>query len=112
MKKNTRSTILLYIIGIITAIIYLSPFYILVINSFKTKQEIFASTLSFPTTFTLENFRLAIEKLSFFWVGNEFTVRGIFGSSLFNSLSITTISILLLVIIQFYDCLDAGKNKN
>ena len=98
MKKKIRTTIILYIIGISTSLVFLSPFYILVINSFKTKSEIFASTLSFPKTFSLENFRLAIERLSFFWVGKEFTIQGIFGSSLFNSLAITTISISILII--------------
>ena len=38
----------LYVLGIILGLIFLSPFYILIINSFKSKKEIFKDTLTMP----------------------------------------------------------------
>lgn len=92
MKKDRNFRIVLYIVGIITSVLYLSPFYILVVNSFKTKRALFESTLSIPKVFNVENFKIAADKLSLLSHKGSF-----FGSSLFNSLFITIGSVIVIV---------------
>ena len=53
------SKIALDILGIILALICLSPFYIIIVNSFKTKGELFESTLALPEKFNLNNYTRA-----------------------------------------------------
>ncbi|MCK5779886.1 MAG: carbohydrate ABC transporter permease [Psychrilyobacter sp.] len=98
ITKSNISKISLYIIGIVTSIIFVSPFYILVVNAFKTKKEIFGSTLTLPKGLILDNFKVAMDKLSFLWIGRSFSLEGMFGSSLFNSLFITIASTTLIII--------------
>ena len=59
------SKIALDILGIILALICLSPFYIIIVNSFKTKGELFESTLALPEKFNLDNYTRAWEQLDF-----------------------------------------------
>lgn len=93
MQKTKNFRIVLYVIGIVTSLLYLSPFYILIVNSFKTKRALFESTLSIPKVFTLDNFKVAADKLSLLWHSGSF-----WGSSLFNSLFITTGAVTVVVI--------------
>jgi raffinose/stachyose/melibiose transport system permease protein len=74
-----------FIIGILLAILFLCPFYIILINSFKTKKELFESTLSFPKAWILDNYTGALKELDFF-------------NSLLHSLFITISSVLLIII--------------
>lgn len=55
----------LYVLGIILGLIFLSPFYILIINSFKSKKEIFKDTLTMPIEWVFDNYVDAFEKLDF-----------------------------------------------
>ena len=98
MKSKQNSRILLYIIGIFTSFLFISPFYILIVNAFKTKRELFGSTLTLPKEWMLDNFKVALHKLSFLWVGKSFSIEGIFGSALFNSMFITISSTILIII--------------
>ena len=98
MKNKQNSKILLYIVGIITSILFISPFYILIVNAFKTKRELFGSTLTLPKNWMLDNFSVALNKLSFLWIGKSFTIEGFFGSALFNSMFITITSTVLIII--------------
>ena len=59
------SKIALDILGIILALICLSPFYIIIVNSFKTKGELFESTLALPEKFNLDNYTRAWEQLDY-----------------------------------------------
>ena len=79
------SKIALDILGIILALICLSPFYIIIVNSFKKKGELFESTLALPEKFNLDNYTRAWEQLDFIKV-------------LGNSLFITVISIVFIVL--------------
>ena len=45
MERKKSLRIILYIIGIFTSLLYVSPFYILIVNAFKTKKDLFESTL-------------------------------------------------------------------
>ena len=55
----------LYVLGIILGLIFLLPFYILIINSFKSKKEIFKDTLTMPIEWVFDNYVDAFEKLDF-----------------------------------------------
>lgn len=76
--------IILTIIGLAIAVLYLSPFYIMLVNSFKTKRQLFLDTLGLPSPFSIENYILAWERLSFLKVFS-------------NSLIITISSIVLII---------------
>ncbi|TCS83087.1 carbohydrate ABC transporter permease [Tepidibacillus fermentans] len=73
------------IIGIILALIWLAPFYLMVVNSFKTKREIFVDTLRLPEKFTFKNYTEAFERLDFI-------------QTFFNSLLITVISVGIIIV--------------
>ncbi len=83
MNKGKR--IILGSIGLITGAVFLSPFYIMIVNSLKTKREMFLNTLGLPPTINFDNYVKAWEELEFLRV-------------LFNSSIITVGSIVLLVI--------------
>ncbi|TXK86894.1 carbohydrate ABC transporter permease, partial [Parageobacillus sp. SY1] len=53
------------ILGVILALVWLAPFYLMIVNSFKTKREIFTDTLRLPETFTFENYVEAFQELDF-----------------------------------------------
>ena len=66
-------------------ILFMIPFYLMVINSFKTTQEFVANPFALPTSLDFTNFLLAFERMNFL---NAFT----------NSLIITVLSVMLILI--------------
>jgi ABC-type glycerol-3-phosphate transport system permease component len=59
MKKDRiLTTSILYIIGIIVAVIFLFPFYFSTISAFKSNGEIMKDALAFPTEFYVDSFKL------------------------------------------------------
>ncbi|PMC38095.1 sugar ABC transporter permease [Bacillus sp. UMB0899] len=85
MRKNLTSSILINLILTVFAIISFFPIYMAFINSFKTQGEIFTSVLSFPTSFSLENY-----------IG-VFTELDLLSSS-FNTLIVTVLGLAGIVI--------------
>lgn len=87
--ENVRKKSALKFIGIffscLLALLFLSPFYIIIVNSFKTKRELFQSVLSLPSTFTINNYKQAFSQLDFL-------------NSIFHSLLITIVSVLLIIV--------------
>ncbi len=77
----------MYLIGIPTALVFLMPIYMVVINSFKTRKGILINVLEFPKaeTFTLSNYPEAFEALNFV-------------KTLTNSMILTTVSTLLIIV--------------
>jgi raffinose/stachyose/melibiose transport system permease protein len=73
------------VIGIILAVIWISPFYLMIVNSFKTKREIFIDTLRLPEIFTFDNYAEAFQQLDFL-------------KTFFNSLLITIVSVGIIII--------------
>ncbi|KQL27602.1 carbohydrate ABC transporter permease [Cytobacillus solani] len=71
--------------GIFLALIWLAPFYLMIVNSLKTKREIFEDTLKPPSTVTFENYVQAFSELDFL---RTFT----------NSVLITVLSVVIIVI--------------
>lgn len=74
------------VMAVALALLFLSPFYIGIIYSFKTKQEITFTGLALPTKFELSNYAAVLEDGSFF--------RG-----MLNSLWTTLPSVILIMII-------------
>lgn len=60
--------ITIYILATLLALVFLMPFYIVIINSFKTRQELMANVLALPTQFTLNNIIEAFKTLQFLQV--------------------------------------------
>ncbi|MBN2617756.1 MAG: carbohydrate ABC transporter permease [Spirochaetales bacterium] len=85
--NSKKNTIILTIVGILLAIIFLSPFYIVVVNSFKTMKGIFIDTMGLPfgKYFDFGNYPIAFERLDFL-------------SAFKNSLIITIFSTVLIVL--------------
>src|SRR5690606_14152953 len=80
-KRNYK----LEILGIFLALIWLAPFYLMIVNSFKSKREIFTNTISLPESWNLDNYIEAFQELDFL-------------RTLFNSLLITISSVVLIII--------------
>lgn len=75
----------LEILGGFLALIWLAPFYLMIVNSLKTKREIFEDTLKPPSSVTFDNYVEAFKELDFLRT---------FG----NSVLITVISVALIII--------------
>lgn len=75
------------VLAILLALIFLSPLYILVVNSFKTQKGIFSNVLSLPSRayFTLNNYVEAWKQLDFL-------------KSLWNSLYISVSATVLIIL--------------
>ncbi|MFC7061056.1 carbohydrate ABC transporter permease [Halobacillus seohaensis] len=69
------------------ALVFLSPIYIIAVNSFKDRASLYENVLAFPTEFNFGNYVQAIDDMNFMM-------------SLFNSFVITTISVIIIVILS------------
>lgn len=84
MKKTRKKSQLLIIFGWLAAIFTLFPMYIMIINSFKGREQIFTDTLGLPKSLDFSYYVKAIETMKF-------------DKALFNSLLVTIASILLII---------------
>ncbi|GAA2885093.1 carbohydrate ABC transporter permease [Enterococcus casseliflavus] len=98
-KKKKLQHSLLIVSGLLLACLWFYPFFLIVINSFKTKAEIFQSTLSLPGGLSFENYQEALEKLDF--------IR-----SLMNSLLITVGSLILVVFVSSMAAYALSRNAS
>lgn len=73
------------VVLMVLSIVYLSPFYIVLINSFKNRAEISLNPLGLPGFFNLEYYATAIQKMNL-----DIAIK--------NSLIVTLVSILFIVI--------------
>src|SRR5690625_110210 len=80
-----RKLYVVEIFGIILGLLWLTPFYMMIVNAFKSKKEIFTNVLGLPESLSMENFVDAFIDLNFV-------------NSLFNSLLITGISVTIIII--------------
>lgn len=81
------------------AIIFLLPFYFVVVNSFKPYGDILKSTVSWPQIWSLGNYANAVKRVHFLRV-------------LFNSFFITSVSITFLVLIGSMSAWWLVRNKS
>lgn len=95
MRSKKRNILLLEIFGILLALLWLSPFYLMLVNSFKTKREIFTNTLKFPEIFTWDNYVKAFDELDFlrtFFNSALITILGVCVIILFSSMAAYALS--------------------
>src|SRR5699024_1183029 len=83
-KERTHKYMMIFI-GAIVSLLWIYPFYLVFVNSIKTKAGIFESTLGLPSPPTLENYPTAFEELDFLL-------------TFFNSVVVTGGSIFIIVI--------------
>ncbi len=60
LKKN-----ILFIVTVLVLIFYMIPFFILVINTFKSTPEFIRAPFALPKSFSLDNFATAIKRMNF-----------------------------------------------
>ncbi len=72
---------------LITALFFLSPIYIIIVNSFKNRQELYENVLALPNEFSFQYYIEAMEKMNFL-------------NALANSLYITILSVLIIVVLS------------
>ncbi|MEK6988965.1 carbohydrate ABC transporter permease [Paenibacillus sp. FSL K6-1566] len=77
---------LLDIVLLLFAIVFLSPVFIMLINSFKDRAELYENALAFPSSFSFEYYKSAMEKMNFF-------------TALGNSLYVTVVSVILVIVL-------------
>jgi raffinose/stachyose/melibiose transport system permease protein len=99
MKKKKASRIFLEILGLLLALLWLSPFYLMLVNAFKTKREIFEDVLGMPKEFTSENFVEAFDHLDFI-------------SSLINSLIISILGVGVIILFSSMAGYALARNKS
>ncbi len=85
MTDKKRFIIIMEVVGIAIGLVFFFPFYIMLINSLKTKPQIFQNTLNLPGGLEWSNYVEAFKQLEFL-------------QAFANSLFITVGSILLLIL--------------
>ncbi|MBP2242775.1 raffinose/stachyose/melibiose transport system permease protein [Cytobacillus eiseniae] len=75
----------LEVLGIFLALLWLAPFYLMIVNSLKTKREIFEDTLSPPSKVTFDNYVQAFMELDFL-------------KTFANSVFITVVSVVIIIL--------------
>lgn len=74
-----------FLLAVIFAIVYIFPFSLVLINSFKERVEIIANPLKLPAEFSLTNYITTYERMDY-------------ASAFFNSLIITVTAVIVLII--------------
>lgn len=97
--KISKKFSFLEIVGWIIALAMLSPLYIMVVNSFKGRDEIFTNTLGLPRNFDFTYYSKAIDKMNFL-------------HALGNSLFITITSVLLIICLSSISAWILVRNKS
>lgn len=85
MRIQKLKSLSLELFGIILGILFLSPFYLILINSFKSKKAFLLDTLAMPETLDFANYTKAMARMNFL-------------PALKNSLVITVCSVVLIIV--------------
>ncbi|WP_028273676.1 carbohydrate ABC transporter permease [Atopococcus tabaci] len=100
MSSSTKwHKTLVIVLGLVLSVSWLYPFIIVLLGSFKTRSEIFTNTLFLPEEPTTENYPRAYENLDF-------------AQSFLNSLFITVVSILVIVVFSSMAAYALSRNKS
>lgn len=97
--KENRKYLIFEVLGILIGLIWISPFYLMLVNSFKVPREIFANVLNFPSEFNFDNYIVAFDDLNF--------IR-----SFFNSLFITLVSVAVIILFSSMAGYALARNKS
>ncbi len=87
MKVKFKAAIIFIVLGFVAAALTLFPMYIMVINSFKGRAQIFTDTMGLPQSLDFSFYISAIEKMKFL-------------KAISNSLLVTVISIVLIIVLS------------
>jgi len=99
MKQSKRSLYIIEFFGLLLALLWLSPFYLMIVNAFKTKREIFTDVLGLPNEYTMDNFVKAFIDLDFI-------------SALLNSVLITVSGVGIIIIFSSMAGYALARNKS
>lgn len=69
------------------ALLFLSPIYIMIVNSFKTRAELYDNALALPQSFSFQYFEAAMKKMNFL------TVLG-------NSTFVTVVTVIFVIVLS------------
>lgn len=87
MTSVKRRKTIIFVLTLIVMILFMVPFYMLVVNSFKTTGDFIKSPFSLPKNLMLDNFSTAIQRMNF-------------GRSLFNTAFITVLAVFVNLIVS------------
>lgn len=87
------------ILVLLISIIHLSPLYLLAVNSFKTREQLYENVMALPTSYNFQYFRTAMERMNFL-------------TSFLNSLLITVVSVALIVITSSMTAWVIARNQD
>ncbi|HJF33765.1 MAG TPA: carbohydrate ABC transporter permease [Sporosarcina psychrophila] len=99
MKQSKRNLYIIEFFGLLLALLWLSPFYLMLTNAFKTKREIFTDVLGLPNEYTMDNFVKAFIDLDFM-------------KSLFNSVIITVLGVGVIIVFSSMAGYALARNKS
>jgi raffinose/stachyose/melibiose transport system permease protein len=88
----------LEILGLFLGLVWLSPFYLMIVNSFKSKREIFSDTLKLPEGLNFDNYIEAFNELTFL-------------KTFMNSLLITVIGVAIIIVFSSMAAYALSRNK-
>ncbi|ROR31526.1 carbohydrate ABC transporter membrane protein 2 (CUT1 family) [Mobilisporobacter senegalensis] len=75
---NKIKKFLLNLLAVLVCALYLFPIYIVIVNSFKNRAELYEDMLALPSKFSFEFYEKAMKKMEFLKAfGNSFIVTGI-----------------------------------
>ena len=66
MNSHKLKNRLLLILIFVVLILFMIPFFILILNTFKTTAEFTKAPFALPKQFSFDNYKVAIEKMNFF----------------------------------------------
>lgn len=87
MRAERNRKGITFAITLVVLILFMVPFYMLVVNSFKPTAEFLKNPFALPQSFNIDNFTTAIERMNF-------------GKSLFNTAAITVTAVLVNMIVS------------
>lgn len=86
-EKSLAGKVFLNVLVVLLCCVYLFPIYIVIVNAFKSRAELYENILALPQHFTLEYFEGAMKKMDFILAFK-------------NSLVVTIVSVLIIVILS------------
>jgi len=87
MKRRPTLKVIMNAVVVIFCCSYLFPVYLVIVNAFKTRAELYENILAPPKSLTLEYFYAALEKMDFIMAFK-------------NSIIVTVISVLIIVLLS------------
>mgnify|MGYP005759855765 CR=1 FL=1 len=64
-EKKTKMTVVIFLVVLVLAVLFVMPFFLVILNSFKESSEFVANPFSWPASFKFENYGNAFETMNF-----------------------------------------------